>query len=297
MRSMPLFTKALLGLLVVVVAVPGAAFGYFYVQSEKRLNTTFAVNPPPPQKPAGVDSAALLARGEHLATAVLGCIHCHGANLAGGRPIDEQPVGTIAASNLTTGKGGIGGQLTEVDHVRAVRHGIGRSGRPIPIMPAEDYATLGDADMAALIAYLRSVPPVDNDPGQLNLGPIGRMLMVNDPVFLPAFSIDHDRLLAVDAPATPTATAEYGQYLAKLSGCVSCHKADLKGGEVAPGKPHSADISRERLANWTKDDFIKALRQGVAKDGHKLDPFMPWEAFGHMSDTEVEALWLFLHGG
>ena len=69
---MPLFTKALLGLLVVVVAVPGAAFGYFYVQSEKRLNTTFNVNPAPPPKPAGVEDAALLARGEHLATAVLG---------------------------------------------------------------------------------------------------------------------------------------------------------------------------------------------------------------------------------
>ena len=92
--------------------------------------------------------AASIARGKHYVEAVGVCQFCHGQNLAG--PViddcndvpcigfsDESMFGKIVPVNLTSGRGGIGGSLTDDEYVRAIRHGIGLDNQALTIMPAE----------------------------------------------------------------------------------------------------------------------------------------------------------------
>ena len=62
----------------------------------------------------------------------------------------------LSASNLTKGQGGVGASYTDADFVRALRHGVRPDGKSFLIMPANLYAHLSDADVGALIAYIRS---------------------------------------------------------------------------------------------------------------------------------------------
>src|SRR5262249_21261715 len=134
------------------------AIGAAYLVSNARLNTTYAITPPPLAIPS---DAASISRGQHLAVAVARCVDCHGDNLAGKVFLDEPP-GRIVAPNLTRGAGGVAGLLSDADWVRAIRDGVGPNGKALLIMPAE-YSQLSDADLAAIISYVKSTPPVDND--------------------------------------------------------------------------------------------------------------------------------------
>jgi hypothetical protein len=76
-----------------------------------------------------------------------------------------------------------------------------------------------------------------------------------------------------------------------------CHGPQLQGGRI-PGTPPevkpAADISPAALADWTQDDFTRALREGIRKNGTPIDPFMPWAMTKQMTDDEIAALWLYL---
>lgn len=69
----------------------------------------------------------------------------------------------LPAPNLTAGKGGIGATYTDADWERAIRHGIGGDNRVLAIMPSNYFSHYSDADLAAVIAYLKTFPPVDSD--------------------------------------------------------------------------------------------------------------------------------------
>ena len=88
---------------------------------------------------------------------------CHGDNLAGDTLVDDFAFARIAASNLTSGRGGIGGTYSDIDYVRAIRHGVGNDGKGLPIMPSEAFNKFSDHDLGAMIAYLKTLPPVDNE--------------------------------------------------------------------------------------------------------------------------------------
>src|SRR5690606_27337878 len=131
----------------------------------------------PFQVPAGgatpvAADAATLARGRYLA-AIGNCAGCHtasgGAPYAGGRGFDT-PYGTVYSSNLTPHAGtGIGDwSLAEFRH--AMRHGVSRNGVQSPVFPYANFARLDDADIEALYAWLRSLPPVDGAPPANALG-------------------------------------------------------------------------------------------------------------------------------
>ena len=112
-----------------------------------------------------------LARGQHLVE--IGCADCHGADLSGKAVIDEPPLASIYASNLTAGQGGIGQSYTnDADWVRAIRHGIRPDGTPLLVMPSQVYYYYSDEDVAAIVAYAKKVAPVDNElPVRDSLGP------------------------------------------------------------------------------------------------------------------------------
>jgi mono/diheme cytochrome c family protein len=111
---------------------------------------------------AGARNAAAapdLERGRHLAVALGHCVRRHGENLAGGRPFVRDGV-TIVAANLTPGAGGIAA-LSDAEVRRAIREGVRPDGTPLRVMPRQ-YTVMTDAGVTALVAYLRSLPPVDN---------------------------------------------------------------------------------------------------------------------------------------
>ena len=94
--------------------------------------------------------AASIERGRHLVRTYSLCQECHGDKLEGEVMEDDPVFGRVVASNLTSGKGGIGGRYTDVDFVRAIRHGVGDDGKGLVIMPSNYFTKMGDNDLGAL---------------------------------------------------------------------------------------------------------------------------------------------------
>ncbi len=119
-----------------------------------------------------------------------GCTDCHGANGAGHTFIDDPNGLLVRGPNLTHGANSAVQGYSSMDWVRIVRHGIKRDGRPALVMPSEDYNRFTDDDLAALVAYIRQLPPVDGEPG------VGRMPL---PVkLLYAFGVVRDAYEKID---------------------------------------------------------------------------------------------------
>ena len=161
-------------------------------------------------------------RGRHLALAVVKCVECHGEDLSGTAFFDDPAFARVHAPNITAGRGGSGGVYTDADLIRVIQHGVKRDGRAVMIMPADAYTHLSDGDLAAIIAYVRSVPPVDKEWPAPRYGPVGRALIAAGklPVFAAA-NIDHERRDVRPRP-DPDTTADYGRYLTLIGGCQTC---------------------------------------------------------------------------
>ena len=247
--------------------------------------------------PLRVDrTPAAVERGRHLATAIGKCTDCHGPDLGGKVFIDAGPVGVAVASNLTTGRGGVAGRYTDGQLERAIRHGVDADGRGVVAMPSDDYNGMSDQDMRDLIAYVRSVPPVDRELPATKLRTLGRVLYLAGklPLF-PAERIQHH--VRPPTPPAPGVTVEYGEYLATIGGCRGCHGRDLAGAAEGegPGMPPAANLTpRGQLATWSERDFVTALRTGRRPNGSELRAPMPWQLAGQMTDDEMHAVWMYI---
>jgi mono/diheme cytochrome c family protein len=238
---------------------------------------------------------AAISDGRNIAT-IHYCAFCHGENLAGKVLLDTPAMAVAYAPNLTGGAGGVGSTNTDEDWVRAIRHGVGHDGRGLVAMPSTIWYRLNDEDLGALIAYLRSLPPVDNELPARRIGPLGRLL-----VALGQFPSTGAALIDHNAPrhAAPERgiTAAYGEYLAQ-STCSACHGENLNGGTVR-GLDGELEIALNltpggALADWSEAQFITALRSGVTPNGRVLSETMPWQYVGQMTDEELRAVWLYL---
>jgi cytochrome c553 len=278
----------ILGVLVILAVL---YIVYIFISSNSILNKeySFAV------KIVSIPSdSASIAHGAHVAV-IYGCTDCHGRNLEGGVSMDNPAMGQVYSPNLTSGEGGLAKDYTDKDWVRAIRHGVGKRGNPLLIMPSSDYYYMSDRDLGDLLAYIKQVPPVSNRTGKTSPGPILRMLLANGTVKMSADVISHEAPRP-RSPA-PSVTIEYGKYLAV--GCTGCHGKGYSGGKIKDGDPSwspAKNITPDKdtgIGNWTKEDFYIALRDGLSKDGRELDPAMP-RAFGKMTNDELDALWLYL---
>lgn len=282
--------RALAGL----VAVAALLTVFVYAASAHKLGQRYDV---PAVDLALTADSALVAHGAHLAS-IRGCTECHGGDLGGRVMIDDPALGRIVATNLTAGRGGIGGRYrTGADWDRAVRHGVAPDGRALLLMPSHEFAPMSDDDVAAVAAYARALPPVDRDLPASRVGPLGRALYLAGKIpLVPAEHIDHAAPRTTAPPAGPTAA--YGEYLATT--CTGCHGSGLVGGPMhggPPGGPLAANLTPDPetgLAAWGEDDFRRALREGVAPDGRALSPAMPVSMTKHFTDTEIAALWAYL---
>jgi mono/diheme cytochrome c family protein len=280
-----------LGILIILVILANLAL---YALGEARLKRVYTVPVEALSLPSDEES---LAEGKRIFQ-FRGCEACHGEGLQGRIYLDNPAIGQVITPNLTNGEGGIGAQRTAADLVRSIRHGIRPDGTALLFMPSTEFYYLSDRDLGLVIAYIRSVPPVQNEMPPSRLSVTGRIVMniTKEITFLPAELIPHDAPRPV-APQ-PGITPEYGEYLSHS--CKVCHGLTLSGGEIPgfppdwPSAPNLTSGEGSRLPAWGEAGFIQIIRTGQ-KHGRAINPaYMPWESYRHMSDDELKAVYTYL---
>ena len=269
-----------------------AAGVVLYFVGESRLNKTYDFEASNLTIPTDAESIAL---GKHRAEAL--CAGCHGTDLSGlDNWFNAPPLGVIDSANLTAGEGGVGAEFSDEDFVRAIRHGIDPAGKPIFMVAVTSTAHLSDEELAAIIAYLKTVPPVDHVTREKHFTPVGKILFALGVLpRLPAETVSHD--IHVEAPASG-ATPEFGEYLVNTHDCRLCHGADLNGGpfpdptvkKISPNLTPGGEV-----AFWTEEQFINTIRTGTTPGGYQLDPkLMPWDYYKNFNDEELKAIYAYL---
>ena len=281
------WSAAGLGLAVLLVA--GAAVVGTQLAERKRMRQVSV----PVQPVAYVSDAQALERGKYLFQS-RGCVDCHGAN-GGGRDFVNDGKGThIAGPNITPG-GVVAGYKPE-DWVRTIRHGVKPDGRPALIMPSEDYNRFTDEDLAALVAYVRSLPPQNSRAAVIELPLPAWVLYGFDAIPDAAQRIDHS--LPPSTPVAAAVTVQHGAYVANM--CIGCHGEKLSGGKIPGGPPDwpaAANITPgEGSAMGRYQDaaqFMAMMRSGKRPDGSAIQ-VMPFGSLSAMNDVDTRALHAYL---
>lgn len=264
---------------------------------------------------------ATVARGRYLYNLTAHCWDCHGGKggfspdepQTGGREFDLTGIGPgfgfYFASNLTPDKDTGIGAWTDGELVRAIREGVNRKNEVIfPVMAYQFYHGLSDADALAIVAYMRSLPPVRNQVQARRVSFPAKALI--------AFGIlKPEPPVLAKAQAPPKGvTREYGKYLAwHASGCAECHSprsprdgsldaARPLAGGLFPFPEKNIEVTGSNLTpdpatgtgSWTEEQFIRAMRCGTRPDARVMMTFMPWPLYSHWSDAELRAVWLYL---
>lgn len=252
-----------------------------------------------------------LARGRYLVENVTACVNCHSPHdwtkrdapiplgmEAGGQDMSllKGLPGRIVASNISPDPETGAGDWTDDMLARAIREGIGHDGRALfPIMPYQDFASLSDEDLASIIVYLRSLPPVRNQlPPTQVIFPVGYLIRsVPQPLSAP-----------VPQPDLSTALKR-GDYLATIASCADCHTPQDGHGQPLPGMDYGGGLlfdgpwGRVASANITPDPsgisyyglalFTQALRTGFVT-ARPLNQIMPWGNYEGMTDEDIAAV-------
>lgn len=255
--------------------------------------------------PASAQSDDMVARGAYLVTGPAGCGNCHtpmgpdgfiaGQDL-GGRLVEANDMFTAIAPNITPA--GHVADWSDAELARAIREGIRPDGSLIgPPMPFTFYRGLSDTDLAAIVAYLRSIPAVENDPGQS---------AYNIPL-PPAYGPPVETV--ADIPAG--VTVEYGEYLAgPVAHCMECHtpmgpmgpmvETDLGRGGFEFHGPWGISVAsnltshEDGLAGYSDADIAAMITQGVRPDGSPMFPPMPYGFLANMTGDDLAAIILYL---
>jgi len=272
-----------------VVVVVGAV-GSTYWWGGRKLARTVNVSVAPVTIPT--DTAAI-AHGKYLYES-RGCMDCHGAKGAGKQVFDEPNGLRVRAPDITQANPDVAKYRPE-DWDRAIRHGVAQSGRPLLIMPSEDYNRLSNEDFGALVAYVRSLPPANGQPAEVRFPWFAQGLYGAGVIRDAAEKINHELppAPAIAAGVTPA----YGQYVANA--CMGCHGGDLRGGHIPgapPDWPPAADLRPNGVMTRypQPDQFVAMMRTGKRPDGTDVSRVMPFSSFAKMNDTDLNALHLYL---
>lgn len=246
-------------------------------------------------------------RGRALMNGIVACGNCHtpqtpngpdnSRELAGGPPIVEPGVFKAFAPNITPDMETGIGAWTDAEIIRAIREGKRRDGSTMgPPMPYGLYRHVSDEDMAAIVAYLRSVPPVRSE------SPKSEYSFPLPPAWVPP--------AAPVAPISKDDPVAYGAYLAgPLGHCIECHSTpnekgqpdienELGAGGMAFHGPWGTsvapNITPNGIGDWTDAEIAKAITTGVRRDGRRIMPPMAIPYYATMSPSEVKAIVAYL---
>jgi mono/diheme cytochrome c family protein len=236
-----------------------------------------------------------LEQGRYL-FATRGCADCHGASGAG-REVIRSGAMLIVSPNISAGENSATKNYSGEDWVRTLRHGVKPDGRPIMIMPSEDYNRLTDDDLAAVIAYVRQLPPVPGRIRAIELPVAVKVLYAFGVVKDAAEMIDHN--LPPEVPVKVEVSVAHGAYVAKT--CIGCHGPTFSGGMIPgapPEWPAPANLtpgSGSAMVRYRSPEvFMAMLRSGKRPDGSAISSVMPFGSLRQMNDTDVRALHSYL---
>lgn len=251
--------------------------------------------------PEQADALALeraVDRGRHLVESRYTCTECHGKDFGGGVMVDDPLIGRLLGPNITSGRGGKTAAYTVADWDRIVRHGIRPDGTP-GAMPSGDFQGMSDRELSDVIAFIRSVPPLDREIPPVSLGPLGTVLVATGKIPLSVDLIADHTARHPAIPPAEEATVEFGRHLANV--CTGCHGQDLTGGKVPGGDPSwppAANLTPlgDGLGVWSYEQFVASMREARRPDGTGLRaPMDGVTAYTQrMTETEMEALWMYL---
>jgi mono/diheme cytochrome c family protein len=242
-----------------------------------------------------------LERGSYLMTSLVTCGACHTAETPGAPPFaGGRRFSTIAytahAANLTPDKEFGLGNWTDEQIVNGIRNGKRPRGSTIgPPMPITAYRGMSDADAAAIAAYLRSLPAVNQK--------IAR-------------SVHRKPLPESYGPPVTSVTAvpesdpiAYGRYLAtSLGSCMSCHSRPgedgpvLKDGLGAGGREFrgawglslAPNLTPSGISHYSDAELKAIITTGQRPDGRKLLPPMPVATYANLRASDLDAIVAFL---
>ncbi len=261
-----------------------------------------------------------VAKGEYLANHVNVCIDCHsqrdwtlysgpivdGTLGSGGEVFGEKEglPGKFVATNITPANLG---DWTDGEIYRAITVGVNKDGEALfPIMPYKDYAYMDPEDVKSIIAYLRSLRPIENEIDESE---------ANFPMSLIMKTIPEN----TDSGKRPadSDTLALGKYLSKVAGCQYCHTPQdngqaveslrLAGGfkfKFANGNvvtsPNLTPNEDTGLGLWERDDFVETFKQyedssniyKVKSEG--FNTVMPWAMFSGMKESDLNAIFSYL---
>jgi mono/diheme cytochrome c family protein len=257
---------------------------------------------------------ARLERGRYIVENVAGCMDCHsprdwtqhdapilpGMEGAGSNIGLAGLPGIVNPPNITPDPETGAGTWTDDQLARAIREGIGHDGRALfPIMPYQNFAHMSDEDLASVVVYLRSLPPVHhvNPPTQIIFPVKYLMRAVPQPITAPVPEPD---------VSTPV---KRGAYMITIAGCRDCHtpqdahgnaitKLDLAGGFVLAGpwgNVASANITQDPsgIPYYSDVMFLNTLRTGYV-GSRKLAAIMPWWRLRGMTDQDILSIFAYL---
>lgn len=296
-------------ILVVLMVIIGAGLIYFQ-RSFPRVQ---------PAKDITIDATpARLERGAYLANHVSVCIDCHskrdwkhysgpvvpGSEGIGGELMD--PELKVYARNITPANIG---DYTDGELVRAIRVGVTNKGEALfPIMPYQGYAAMSKEDLYSVIAYIRTLKPLDHEVPKRHLG---------FPLNLIVKTMPKDSPLPDKSPS-PADTVAYGKYLLTISGCVDCHTPrekgkliegmEFAGGMEFPlpgfGTIRSANITPDQqtgIGDWNKEAFIQQFKMYDSPESRKIpvepggmQTVMPWTMYAGMTEQDLGAIYTYL---
>lgn len=263
------------------------------------------------------DDPAVIEYGRYLVYGPMHCAYCHTPKsqhaaldagemlpLIGGYTVAIPP-GRFHMPNLTPDPETGIGRRTDAELARVLRHGVRADGRVA--MPFMEFQQMSDADLTAVISYLRSQPPVRNAVPEHELTLLGKtilatMLGPKGPASTPP---------AASPPVAPT--LERGRYLAHVAGqCFSCHTdrnlmdGSFIGPAFAGGHPFPStddpsvvyvstnltpDPETGALSGWSEDQFVARFRAGPVLSGSS----MPWGAFARVAEDDLRAIYRYLN--
>lgn len=255
---------------------------------------------------------ARLARGKYLVEGVAHCFQCHSPHdltkpdlpivegmKGAGWHMDSAPgLGDVVAPNITPDPETGIGAWTDDEIARAIREGVSRDGTALfPSMPYGNYQHMSDEDLASVVVYLRTIPPVRNALARTKLEfPLSRIVnMMPTPL--------------EETVAEPPAS-ERGGYLVELAECRTCHSAAVQGEPVEgltfgggfrfqpvglDTPVHSVNITFDPsgIAHYDFALFDQAMRTGMLP-GRQLSGIMPYAQLSMLTDEDMRAIFEFI---